>query len=136
MEFNEGLPKVHGKSTILTVIDRFSQYVHFIALGHLYSAALVAYAFFKDIVHLHDFLTSIVSDCDLVFVRYMWRDLFKMDDVKLRLSMAFHFQMDGLLEPINKVIAMYLHCATWDQSCAWVNWLLWQNIAWPTSCGG
>ena len=42
MDFIEGLPKVSGKSIILTVVDRFSKYAHFIALGHPYTAASVA----------------------------------------------------------------------------------------------
>ncbi|KAK1645648.1 hypothetical protein QYE76_063453 [Lolium multiflorum] len=50
MDFIEGLPKVGGKSVILTVVDRFSKYAHFIALGHPYSAASVARAFFDGIV--------------------------------------------------------------------------------------
>ena len=53
MEFVEGLPKVGGKSVILTVVDRFSKYAHFIALGHPYTAASVARAFFDGIVRLH-----------------------------------------------------------------------------------
>ena len=61
MDFIEGLPKVSGKSIILTVVDRFSKYAHFIALGHPYSSASVARAFFDDIVHLHGFPSSIVS---------------------------------------------------------------------------
>jgi hypothetical protein len=38
MDFMEGFPKVHGESVILSVVDRFCKYVHFIALGHPYSA--------------------------------------------------------------------------------------------------
>jgi hypothetical protein len=50
MDFIEGLPRVHGKSVILTVVDRFSKYTHFIALGHPYTATSVAHAFFAEIV--------------------------------------------------------------------------------------
>lgn len=52
MDFIEGLPKVGGKSVILTVVDRFSKYTHFIVLGHPYTAASVARAFFNGIVRL------------------------------------------------------------------------------------
>jgi hypothetical protein len=65
MDFVEGLPKVNGKSVILTVVDRFSKYAHFIALGHPYTPTYVARAFFTDIVRLHGMPTSIVSDRDL-----------------------------------------------------------------------
>jgi hypothetical protein len=42
MDFIEGLPKVGGKSFILTMVDRFSMYVHFISLDHPYTASSVA----------------------------------------------------------------------------------------------
>ena len=64
MDFIEGLLKVAGKSFILTVVDRFSKYAHFIALGHPYTATSVARAFFDAIVRLHGFPSSIVSDRD------------------------------------------------------------------------
>ena len=44
------MPHIHGKSVILTVVDRFSKYTHFIALGHPYTATSVAHAFFAEIV--------------------------------------------------------------------------------------
>ncbi|KAF0909792.1 hypothetical protein E2562_000113 [Oryza meyeriana var. granulata] len=80
MDFIEGLPKVHGKSVVLTVVDRFSKYAHFIALSHPYTAASVARAFFDGIVRLHGFPSSIVSDRDPVFTSNLWRDLFKCAD--------------------------------------------------------
>jgi hypothetical protein len=50
MDFIEGLPKINGKSIILTVVDRFSKYAHFIALSHPYTVASVARAFFDGVV--------------------------------------------------------------------------------------
>jgi hypothetical protein len=88
MDFIEALPKVHGRSVILTVVNHFSKYAHFIALNHPYSAASVT--FFDDIVRLRGFPTSIVSDRDSAFTSHMWLDLFKMAGVKTRLSTAFH----------------------------------------------
>jgi hypothetical protein len=64
LDFVEALPRVRGKSVILTVIDRFSKYNHFIPLAHPYSAESVAQAFFVDIVRLHGVLQSLVSDRD------------------------------------------------------------------------
>jgi len=133
MDFIEGLPKVGGKAVILTVVDRFSKYAHFIALGHPYTASSVARAFFDGVVRLHGFPSSIVSDRDPVFTGHVWRDLFKLAGVKLRLSTAFHPQTDGQSEVVNKVIAMYLRCVTGDRPRAWVVWLPWAEYCYNTS---
>lgn len=76
MDFIEGLPKVGGKSVILTVVDRFAKYAHFIPLVHPYTAESVAKAFFVDIVRLHGVPASIVSDRDVVFTSGFWKALF------------------------------------------------------------
>jgi hypothetical protein len=95
MDFVEALPKVHGKSVLLNMVDRFSKYAHFIPLGHPYTASSVTRAFFHDIVRLHGFPDSIVSDRDPVFTGHVWRDLFCQAGVQLRMSTAFHPQTDG-----------------------------------------
>jgi predicted choloylglycine hydrolase len=81
MDFIEGLPRVHGKSVILTVVDRFSKHTHFITLSHPYTALTIAKAFFDAIVRLHGFPPSIVSDRDSMFTGHVWCDLFKLADV-------------------------------------------------------
>jgi hypothetical protein len=133
MDFLEGLPKVHGKSVILTVVNRFSKYAHFIALGHPYTATSVARAFFDGIVHLYGFPSSIVSDRDPVFTGHVCRDLLKMAGVKLCMSTAFHPQTDGQSEIVNKVLAMYQCCVTGDRPRAWVDWLPWAEYCYNTS---
>ena len=64
---------------------------------------------------------------------YVWRDLFRLAGVKLRLSTAFHPQTDGQSEIVNKVIAMYLRCVTGDRPRAWVDWLSWAEYCYNTS---
>ena len=67
MDFVEGFPRVGGKSVVLIVVDRFSKYAHFIAVGHPYTATSIARVFFDQIVRLHGLPCSIVSDRDPVF---------------------------------------------------------------------
>jgi hypothetical protein len=67
MDFVEALPRVHGKTVILSVVDRFNKYCHFIPLAHSYTTESVAQAFFTDIVRLHGIPQSIVSDRVPVF---------------------------------------------------------------------
>jgi hypothetical protein len=76
MDFIEGFPKRGGKSVILTVIDRFSKYAHFIPLSHPYSSSSVAKVFFDNVVRLHGIPCSIVSDRDQIFTSNFWTYLF------------------------------------------------------------
>jgi hypothetical protein len=95
MDFVEGFPKVRGKTVVLTVVDRFSKFTHFIPLGHPYTAVSVIRAFFEGIVRLHGIPCSIVSGWDTVFTSAFWSELFHLAGVKLLLSSAFHRQTDG-----------------------------------------
>jgi len=90
MDFVEALPKVNGKTVILTIVDCFSKAAHFIALSHPYTATSVARAFFAEIVRLHGIPSSVVSDRDPMFTSPFWQELFKLPGVKLRFTSAFH----------------------------------------------
>jgi hypothetical protein len=137
MDFVEGFSRVNGKSVILTVVDRFSKYAHFVPLGHPYTTTSVAKVFFEEIVRLHDLTESIVSDHDPVFTSKFWIELFKLSGVKLQLTSAFHPQSDGQSEAVNKVITMYLRCLIDDRPRQWLKWLSWAeycyNVAFQSS---
>jgi hypothetical protein len=124
---------VQGKSIILSVVDRFSKYAHFIPLGHPYTAESVAQAFFSDIVRLHGIPQSIVSDRDPVFTSAFWRELMRLMGTKLLMSSAFHPQTDGQSEAANRVIIMYLRCFTGDRPRHWLRWLPWAEYIYNTA---
>jgi hypothetical protein len=56
MDFVEGFPRVGRKFVVLTVVDRFSKYAHFLPLGHSYTAIFIANVFFDNIIKLHDIM--------------------------------------------------------------------------------
>jgi hypothetical protein len=128
MDFIEGFPRIHGKSVILIVVDRFLKYAHFLALGHPYTTTSVARVFFDGVVRLHGIPSSIVSDRDPVLTSQFWRELFTLSGVKLNMSSAFHPQSDGQSEAINKVITMYLRCLAGDRPRSWLQWLPWAEF--------
>ncbi|RLN33026.1 putative retroelement [Panicum miliaceum] len=133
LDFVEALPRVRGKSVILTVVDRFSKYCHFIPLAHPYSAESVAQAFFTDIVRLHGIPQSMVSDRDPVFTSTFWRELMRLMGTKLHMTTAFHPQSDGQSEAANRVIIMDLRCLTGDRPRQWLRWLPWAEFVFNTA---
>jgi hypothetical protein len=52
MDVVEGFPRVNDKSVILTVVDRFSKYAHFVLLGHPYTVTMVTRTFFDNVVNI------------------------------------------------------------------------------------
>ncbi|XP_074346537.1 uncharacterized protein LOC141685327 [Apium graveolens] len=108
MDCIEGLPKSKGKSVILVVIDKLTKYCHLMALSHPYTAQSVAEELLNSVVKLHGTLLAIISDRDPVFVSSFRRELFKALETKIKLSTAYHPQMDGKFERLNQCVEMYL----------------------------
>ncbi|WVZ49037.1 LOW QUALITY PROTEIN: hypothetical protein U9M48_000419 [Paspalum notatum var. saurae] len=84
-------------------------------------------------------VVTIVSDRDPIFISAFWRELFKLYQVKLNLSTAYHPQSDGQTERVNQCLEMYLRCAIHDSPRQWKAWLplaeLWYNSSFHTSIG-
>ena len=108
----EGLPKSGGKTIILVVVYRISNYSHFCALIHPYTASSIAQIFMDDIFLLHGIPSSIVSYHDASFTSHFWKELFRHTSTKLNMSSGYHPQTDGQTKVINKCLETYLRCLT------------------------
>ncbi|KAB2635839.1 hypothetical protein D8674_026373 [Pyrus ussuriensis x Pyrus communis] len=109
---HEGVLKTYqilkrGKSVILVAVDRLSKYRHFIALRHPYTASMVAQEFVENIFKLHDMPLTIVSDRDPIFLSVFWREFFKLQGLKLCMSLGYHPQSDRQTEVLQHFIS---HC--------------------------
>lgn len=67
MNFIVGLPISNKFDTILVVVERLSKYAHFLCLSHPFSAKSVAAIFCREIIRLHGFPHSIISNRDVIF---------------------------------------------------------------------
>ena len=65
-------------------------------------------------------LLNIVSDCNKLFVSRFWAALTRLTGVKLKMSSAYHPQMDGASERSNKTINQFLRYHIQRNQKGWV----------------
>ena len=68
------------------VVDRLTNYVHFIPISHPYIATKVASLYMHYVFDLHGMPTTIVSDRDATFTSLFYFELFRLQGTTLAMS--------------------------------------------------
>ena len=102
VDFITKLPVVAGKDAILVVCDRLSEMTHFVATTEGTSVEGLARLFRDNIWKLYRLPESVVSDRGSQFMVELTKELNRMLGIKMRLSTAFHPQMDRQMEWMNQ----------------------------------
>nr|GEX39359.1 hypothetical protein [Tanacetum cinerariifolium] len=104
---------------------------------HPMETSQVAQVFLDQVYKLHGLPESIVSDRDKVFLSNFRKALFAELKVNLKLSTAYHPQIDGQTEVVNRILGCYLRCMCGKNPKEWVKWLplaeFWYNTNYHTS---
>eukprot|EP00253_Pinus_taeda_P030700 PITA_30700 len=123
MDFVGGLPKFRKQQHdyLYVVVDRFSKMCILMPCNKTITAEQTAELFFHHVWIYFGLPTSIISDRDSIFVGNFWSNLWEMMDTKLKKSTAFHPQIDGQTEVVNRTIVHLLrgycskHPKLWDE---------------------
>ena len=133
MDFIDGLPTSDKYTSIMVVVDRLTKAAHLIPLSHPYTSKSVAAKFVENVVKLHGFPKTIVSDRDPIFTSAFWRELWKLSGTKLCMTSAYHPQSDGQTEVINRCVEQFLRCFVHERPKQWSFMLPWAEYWYNTT---
>lgn len=124
MNFIEGLPKSERCNAILVAVDHLSTNI-FWAIKHPFTAKTVVIVFIHEVVRLHGFPRSIISNHDKIFISHFWLELFRIQGTSLKRGTAYHSQTDGQTKVVNRYVETYLRCFCNERPKKWQQWLGW-----------
>jgi transposase InsO family protein len=119
MDFIVDLPK----SKSFVVVDRLTKMAHFVPCNKTITSKETARLFLENVYKYHGLPDNIIFDRGTQFTSKFWQSLFKILQVKINLSSAYHPQMDGQTERVNQVLEQYLRCFINYHQDNWVDLL-------------
>jgi transposase InsO family protein len=108
IDFVEGLPLSTSKNCVLVIMDKFSKFIHFVPLKHPFVAATIAHVFMQQVYRLHGLPLAIISYRDQIFTSQLWKSLFELVGVSLKMSSVYHPQTYGQTQRVNQCMETYL----------------------------
>ena len=117
------LPESSGHDAVMTVVDSVSKRVHFIPMHTTVTAEGVARLFLHHVWKLYGLPKRVVSDCGPQFVASFTKELYRLLDIRLSSSKAWHPQTDGQTKRINQELNQFLRLFVNEQQDDWYDLL-------------
>ena len=108
MDFIVDLPPSKGFDSIFVVVDRLTKKAHFVPCNKIVTSEEIARLFIDNVYKYHGLPDDIISNRGTQFTSKFWQSLFKILQVEIKLSSAYHPQIDGQTERVNQVLEQYL----------------------------
>ncbi|KAL3523596.1 hypothetical protein ACH5RR_016430 [Cinchona calisaya] len=124
MDFVVGLPKTRqGNDTIWVIVDRLTKTAHFLPMRATTPMEKRVTMYMDHIVRPHGVPVSIVSDRDPRFVSGFWESFQRAMGTNLKISTAFHPQIDGQTERTIQTLEDMLRACAIDFKGNWDEYL-------------
>ena len=139
LDFVTGLPDSRGMTTVLTIVDRFSKFVHFVALPKLPSSKETVELLFTYVFRLHGLPLEVTSDRGPQFFSRFWKAFCTLIGVKAQLLSGFHPQTNGQIERLNQELEKSLRCVIEKLPASWADvlpWVVYGHNSLPVSSTG
>ena len=117
------LPPSKGFDSIFVVVDRLTKMAHSVPYNKTVTGEEIARLFIDNVYKYHGLPDDIISDRGTQFTSKFWQSLFKILQVEIKLSSAYHPQTDGQTERVNQVLKQYLRCSINYHQDNWVDLL-------------
>ena len=108
---------------ICVFVDRLTKMSHFVPCNSDISARGFAWLFLENVVHAHGILCKVISDRGTQFNSSFTKEFYKMLGVTSNMSTAYHPQMDGQMEWVNRDLIQYLWIFVSYRQDDWHTWL-------------
>ena len=123
MDFIVDLPESKTFDSIFVVVDRLTKMAYFVPCNKSVTGEEAARLFLENVYKYHGLPDDIISDRGTQFTSKFWQSLFKILQVKIKLSSAYHPQTDGQTERVNQVLEQFLRCSINYHQDNWVDLL-------------
>ncbi len=104
MDFIVDFPKSKSFDSVFVVVDHLTKMANFVPCNKTITGKETTRLFLENVYKYHGLPDDIISDHGTQFTSKFWQSLFKILQMKINLSSAYHPQTDGQIEQVNQVL--------------------------------